>query len=151
MFPFKTKEFLIHTELTAAQLKEKLKRNVSKRKLIQISKDGEFYGTINDSRATIEPGKNFLRNSFRPVVVFKWTENNSKTEIKGYYRVALSVLIVTLLIPVSGLFLTIQINNILPFIFLSSTWAIIYMTFGRWLFYIEFKWAEEEFLKLVSK
>ena len=151
MFPFKTKQFFFQTDLTIEQLQERLTSNVGKWRLLSINKDGQLYGTLNDSSATIELGQSFQRNSFRPVVVFKWTKINSKTQIEGYYRVALSVIITTLFIPFFGLYLTIKINNLLPVLFLSIIWIIICMTFGRWLFNKDFKWMEEEFLKLVNK
>jgi len=151
MFPFKTKEFSFYTDLTVEQLRDRLITRVCRWKLISINKDGQLYGTVNDSSATIELGQSFQRNSFRPVVVFKWSINNSKTEIKGHYRVALSVLLTTLFIPLFGLYLTVKINNILPVLFLSCIWTIIYSTIGRWLFNKDFKWMEEEFFKLVDK
>ena len=151
MFPFKTKDFTFQTDLTVEQLQERLVTNVHKWKPFSISKDGQLYGTINSNSGTIELGQSFQRNSFRPVVVFNWTKNNSRTEIKGYYRVALSVLVTTLFIPLFGLYLTIKINNILPFIFCITIWTFIFATLGRWLFYKDFKWTEEEFLKLVKR
>ena len=150
MFPFKTKQFSFQTDLTVEQLQERLTVKVRKRKLFSISEDGQFYGIINRKGATIEVGQSFQRNSFRPVVVFSWTKSNSKTEINGYYRVALSVILATLFIPLFGLYLTIKINNILPVLFLSVIWTIIYMTFGRWLFNKDFKWVQEEILKLIE-
>ena len=151
MFPFKTKQFSFQTHLTVEQLQDRLTARVRQWKLVSINKDGQLYGTISDSSAAIELGQSFQRNSFRPVVVFKWTKTNYTTEIIGYYRVALSVLLTTLFIPLFGLYLTIKINNVLPVLFLSLIWAIIYMTFGRWLFNRDFKSMEEEFLKLVDK
>ena len=151
MFPFKTKQFSFDINLTEEQLHSRLAEKVRKWKFFSINEDGQLYGTINNSGATIELRQSFRRNSFRPVVVFKWKENNSKTHIKGYYRVALSVIIMTLSAPLFGLYLTININNIFPFLFLSIIWIIVYITFGRWLFNKDFKWMEEEFLKLVDK
>ena len=150
MFPFKTKNFTFQTDLTVEQLQERFVTNVHKWKLLSINKDGQLYGTIKRNSGTMELGQSFQRNSFRPVVVFNLTKYNSGTEIKGYYRVALSVLITTLFIPSFGLYLTIEINNILPFIFCSAIWTFIFATLGRWLFYKDFKWTEEEFVKLVK-
>jgi hypothetical protein len=151
MFPFKTKQFSFQTDLTVEQLQDRLTARVRKWKLVSLNKDGQLYGKISDNSAIIELGQSFQRNSFRPVVVFKWTKNNLKTEIRGHYRVALSVLLTTLFIPLFGVYLTIKINNILPVLFLFAIWTIIYMTFGRWLFNKDFKWMEEEFLKLVDR
>lgn len=151
MFPFKTKEFSFQSDLTIEQLQNRLKTSISKQKLISIKKDGKLYGKINGNKAIIELGQSFQRNSFRPVVVFKWTSSDSKTKIYGYYRVALSVIFGTLLLPVFGLYLTIQIINILPFIFCALIWMLIYVTFGRWLFNKDFKWVEEEFLNLTKR
>ena len=106
MFPFKTKQFSFQIDLPVEQLRDHLTTKVQKWKLISIDKDGQLYGTINGNNARIELGQSFLRNSFRPVVVFKWTKNNSKTQITGHYRVALSVLLTTLFIPLFGLYLT---------------------------------------------
>jgi hypothetical protein len=151
MFPFKTKQFSFQTNLTIEQLQDLLSTKVRKRKLISISTDGELYGTVNNKGATIELGQSFQRNSFRPVVAFKWSSKNSKTEISGYYRVSLSVIFTTLFIPLLGLYLTIKINNILPFLFLVIMWILLYLTFGRWLFNKDFKWTQEEFFKLIRK
>ena len=151
MFPFKTRKFFIQTDLTIEQLQDRLVTTIAKRKIISIKTDGQLYGTINDDNAIVELGQSFQRNSFRPVVVFKWIGRNSKTEIKGYYRVSLSVILITLFIPLFGLYLTLRIDNILPFIFCTIIWIFIYMTFGRWLFNKDFKWMEEEFLKLTKK
>ena len=111
--------------MTVEQLQDRLTTQVYKLRLISISKDGQLYGTVNDSSARIELGQSCHRNSFRPVVVFKWTKTNSTTEITGYYRIALSVLLTTLFIPLFGLYLTIEIKNILPVVFLSAIWTII--------------------------
>ena len=151
MFPFKTKAFSFETELTVEALQQRLATSVRKSKAFFIHTDGKLYGTINDHSATIELGQSFQRNSFRPVVVFKWTNKNSKTTIYGHYRVALPVLLTTLFIPIFGLYLTIKLNNILPVLFLVIVWTFIYTTFGRWLFNKDFKLTEQEFHKLVDK
>lgn len=151
MFPFKTKEFSFQTELTVEELQQRLATRVRKWRLLSIHHDGQLYGTINSRSATIELGQCLQRNSFRPVVVFNWTNKNSKAEIKGHYRVAFSVLMTTLFIPMFGLYLTIKINNILPVLLLAAIWTLLYATFGQWLFNKDFKWVEEEFLKLLNK
>jgi hypothetical protein len=151
MFPFKTKEFTFQTDLTVEELHERLTTRVRKWKALSIHTDGQLYGTINKCSAKIELGQSFQRNSFRPVVVFRWTNNNTKTEINGYYRVALPVLLTTLFVPLFGLYLSFKINNILPVVFLAVIWTSIYATLGRWLFYKDFKWVEEEFYRLVDQ
>ena len=151
MFPFKTKEFSFESNLSIEELQERLETLVYKNKLISIKVDGQLYGRINGNKAIIEIGQSFRRNSFRPVVVFKWTNSNSKTQISGYYRVALSIILGTLFIPLFGLYLAVQINNILPFIFCALLWIFITVTFERWLFNRDFKWVEEEFLNLTKR
>ena len=59
MFPFKTKQFSFQTDLTVEQLKDRLTTHVRKWKPFSISKDGQLYGTLNDSSATIELGQSF--------------------------------------------------------------------------------------------
>ena len=151
MFPFKTKQFSLHTDLTVEQLQERLKVMVQKKKLVSLKQDGKYYGTINSTSATIQQGQGFVINSFLPVMVFNWAKDNTGTIINGYYRVALPVLLMSMLLPLFGLYLAIKINNIIPIIFLSGIWIFIYASFGRWLFNKDFKWVKAGFRELVGE
>lgn len=150
MFPFKTKAFFLTTDLTVDQLKERLETKVIKRKIISVSNDGELWGTIKNERAIVEFGQGAYWNSFRPIVVFQWTKTQSGTEIRGYYRIDLSVIIITLFMPLFGLYLSISILNIFPFLLLLAIWVILYRTFALWAFNRDFKWTQKEFFNLVK-
>lgn len=150
MFPFKTKEFELYVPLTTNQLKNQLEKSVRKWRLVSIDRDGEVYGMIKGNTIKFELGQCIQRNSFRPTVVFSWREDGNKTKIKGFYRVALSVLIVSSVFPLAGIIIAFQAGNILPFIFTLVLWALMYMTLGQYLFNKDFKWVQQEFYKLVD-
>ena len=150
MFPFKTKEFLYKTNLTVEEFNARLTTKVNKCEPLSFKEDGQLYGIIKNNNAILELGQKSYRNSFRPVIVFQWIETQSGVEIKGYYRIGLSVLIATLVIPIFGLYPSISIQNILPVLILSAIWIIIYSTFGLWCFNKDFKLTQEEVLTLIK-
>lgn len=136
--------------MTVEQLKERLTTKVTKWKAFSLKEDGQLYGIIKNNNAILEVGQKSYRNSFRPVVIFQWTQTLSGTQIKGYYRISLSVIVSTLIIPLFGFYLAIAIQNVLPLLFLVAIWFIIYMTFGFWCFNKDLKFIKEEFLSLIK-
>jgi hypothetical protein len=150
MFPFKTKEFELHVLLTTDQLKNRLEKSVHKWRLISIDRDGEVYGTIKGNKVKFELGQCIQRNSFRPTVVFSWKDEGSKIRIRGFYRVALSVLISSSVFPLAGIVIAFQASDILPFLCTLLLWSFMYMTLGLYLFKKDFKWVEQELYKLIG-
>jgi len=150
MLPFKARKFSFQTMLNDEQLKERLKTQIHTTNIFSIGKASGLYGTISNNEGIVSVTDGSYRNSFRPVIVFKWSSDiKGITTIRGFYRVSMDVIIAFLILPFFGVWLAVTIHNILPFLFCALLWIIINATFVRWLFYRDFKWIEEEFLNLM--
>ena len=75
MFPFKVKEFTFQTRLNNEQLKERLAIQIRTTKTFAGSTSQRLHDTISNNKGIVEVKDSSYRNSFRPVVVFKWSSS----------------------------------------------------------------------------
>lgn len=89
------------------------------------------------------------RNSFRPVLVFKWQGIEDKTLLTGYYRLSKGVLAVSFAFLVFGIVVTIKEHSIYPMILFLVLWSFIFQILGFLLFRKEFDWVQGNFEDII--
>jgi hypothetical protein len=147
MFPFKTNSQIINSHLNDEEIKSLLEKHINKKHVIQITNDSKFYGDIYSGFSKFELGQFPNRNAFRPIAVIKWYKKDLITEINSYIRLDNRITISVLLLPVFGIYLTIDQHIILPFI-ISLLFALL-LIFG--LFQLFYNFSKKATLKELDK
>lgn len=143
MFPFKCHEF----EFEGYESKKELRSRFQNDPVINKSRQGfdwEITGSICNNSASLKTIQKYYRNSFRAVAQIKWEEKNTTLFVQGYFKVGTGITLVTLLLPMFGLYLSIKIGNVIPVIFTSLVWVVMFATLGKYLFEKDLKNVKEK-------
>ena len=127
MFPIKTDKQNLIANSTEKEVEVVLQNRIHKKKLIQITNDNEFYGKVKPRHSKFELGQFPSRNSFRPIVVMTWRRDENITVIESYFRLDKRITLTFLILPLYGVYLSIIIQMLLPFIVTSLFTIILFV------------------------
>jgi len=95
---------------------------------MQIRYDHIFYGTVEPGYSQLELGQTPTKNAFRPVVILHWKPIEKGTEISAYFRMDRRIIAINSVLPLTGIYMSIQEQIILPFI-LTTLFSLL-LVFG---------------------
>ncbi len=114
MFPFKTDEILIKTNIKDVNIQKIVKKFVVEESLFTLKSSLTLYGKINQRNAVYTLGSNPQKNSFIPVVVLKWKSESDFTNLTCFFRLDFRIIAAILFMIFSSFIISIQTNNIMP-------------------------------------
>ena len=128
MYPFKTDKQKIVTSISEKEVEEFFRNRIRKKKLIQVTADNVFYGKVESRHAKFELGQYPSRNSFTPIVILRWDKIEDETVIECYCRLDYRIVLTFLVLPLSGLYISIEQKTVIPLIVMSV--IAVFFIFG---------------------
>jgi len=145
MFPFKTNTFSKTLTISEGDFENNLLKYAQQHRFISVQNNGSHEATLSGAKMDWAISEVPTRNSFRPVIVFKWQGIDNKTLLTGYYRLSKGVLVVSFAFLVLGIVTAIKEQSIYPMILFVLLWSFTFQILGFLLFRKEFDWMQENF------
>jgi len=151
MFPFKTKKFSQTLTISEQDFENNLLRYAQQHRFISVQNNGSHQATLSGAKMDWAVSEVPTRNSFRPVIVFKWQGFEDKTLLTGYYRLSKGVLSVSFAFLLFGIVATIKEQSFYPIILFILLWSFIFQILGFLFFRKEFDWVQGNFEDIINK
>ena len=149
MFPFKTKTFSKTLAISELDFENTLLKYAQQHRFISVQKNRSHEATLSGPKMDLAISEIPTRNSFRPVLVFKWQGIGDKTLLTGYYRVSKSVLAVSFAFLAFGMVVTIKEQSIYPILLFGLLWSFFFQILGFLFFRKEFDWVQGNFEDII--
>jgi hypothetical protein len=145
MFPFKTKTFSKTLAISELDFENALLKYARQHRFISVQNHRRHQATLSGAKMDWAISEVRTRNSFRPVLVFKWQGIGDKTLLTGFYRLSKGVLTVSFAFFVFGIVVTIKEQSIYPILLFGLLWPFFFQILGFLFFRKEFDWMQENF------
>jgi len=145
MLPFKTKPFSYLLDIPATDFETNLSKYVQKHRFISIKKNEAHQAILSGTKMDMAISEIPTKNSYRPVIVFAWQNENNKTRLSGYYRLPKDFYITSIAFLVWGIVITIKEQSFYPILFFLMVWAVFFLLLAFLLFRKEFDWVKVKF------
>lgn len=106
---------------------------------------------VSGTKMDLELSEIPFRNSFRPVIVFRWYGMSDRVKVNGFYRLSKTLLWVSVLFPIIGLVQAFRYHTIYPVVFFVLLWIIAFQLLGYLLFMKEYEWVKGNFERLLNE
>lgn len=150
MFPFKTKKFSQTLAISERDFENNLLRYAQQHRFISVKTNRSHQATLSGAKMDWATSEIPTRNSFRPVIVFKWQGVDDKTLLTGYYRLSKGVLAVSFTFLLFGIVVTIKEQSFHPIILFVLVWSFIFQFLAFLFFRKEFDWVQGNFKDIIS-
>lgn len=119
-------------------------------RFIYLEKKHRNVAVVSGAKMDRELSEVPFRNSFRPVIVFRWGGNSEGTLLEGFCRLSRSILWVSALFPIIGIVQAFRYHTIYPVLFFAALWIVVFQLLGYLLFLKEYEWVKGNFEILLN-